>query len=181
MSAKPPCLFTIGHSSRDIDAFLALLTASRVQCVVDVRRLPGSRTFPQFDAEALTVALAGVDIAYWRLPALCGRRSAKEVRGLPVDTFWRNASFARYAAWARGAEFAAALDVLLQRAQGERCALMCAEAVWWRCHRRIIADHLLARGCAVWHIMGPGQVTEADLTQGACACDGNVVYASGND
>src|SRR5699024_1246830 len=141
MSASATCLYTIGHSSRDIDAFLALLTASRVQCVVDVRRLPGSRAFPHFDAEALTASLVGADIAYWRLSALCGRRSAKEVRGLPVDHFWRNASFARYAAWARSSSFAVALDALLQRAQGECCALMCSEAVWWRCHRRIITDH----------------------------------------
>lgn len=181
MSAASPCLFTIGHSSRDIDTFLALLTASRVQCVVDVRRLPGSRALPHFDAEALTASLAGIGITYWRLPALCGRRSAKEVRGLPVDAFWRNASFARYAAWARSAAFAVALDALLQRAQDERCVLMCAEAVWWRCHRRIIADHLLARGCAVWHILGPSQVVAATLTQGARICGENVIYASANE
>lgn len=171
-------IFTVGHSNRSIDDFLALLTASKIQCVVDVRRLPGSRAFPHFDADALAASLVAVDIAYWRLPALCGRRSAKEVRGLPVDDFWRNASFARYAAWTHSDAFAQALAALLARAQSERCVVMCAEAVWWRCHRRIIADCLLARGCEVWHIMGPGKVVAASLTKGARASAGGVIYAA---
>lgn len=169
-------IFTIGHSSRSIDAFLALLAESRLQCLVDVRRSPGSRAFPHFDAAALEASLAQAGIACWRLPALCGRRSAAEVRNLPVDGFWRNASFARYASWAQSEAFGRALDELLERAAGERCALMCAEAVWWRCHRRIIADHLLARGREVRHIMGPGKVVAATLTRGARTSHGTVVY-----
>lgn len=178
MSATPASLFTIGHSNRTLDDFLALLVASNVQCVVDVRRLPGSRALPHFDAEPLQAALAGIDIAYWREAALCGRRTAGEVRGLPTDNFWRNASFSRYAAWTRGTEFQTALDALLVRAQAECCAVMCAEAVWWRCHRRIITDCALARGCNVWHILGPGRVVAATLTAGARTRDGHVVYAA---
>lgn len=171
-------IFTIGHSTRPIEEFLTLLQDSRVQCVVDVRRLPGSRAFPQFDADALRDSLAQSNIAYWHLLSLCGRRSAGEVRGLPADDFWTNASFARYAAWARGEEFRQGLDELIERARTERCALMCSEAVWWRCHRRIIADHLLARGCDVFHIMGPGKVVAAELTRGASIVDGEVVYSA---
>lgn len=169
-------IFTLGHSNRDSEGFLALLAAARVQCLVDVRRLPGSRALPHFNADGLTASLQAAGMTYWRLPALCGRRSAREVRDLPLDGFWRNASFARYAAWARGEAFADALARLLERAQHERCALMCAEAVWWRCHRRIIADHLLARGCDVRHIMGPNKVMLATLTPGAQLRGGAVVY-----
>lgn len=169
-------VFTIGHSTRSIEAFLALLEESRVQCVVDVRRLPGSRAFPQFDADALEKSLAHHGVDYWHLESLCGRRSAGEVKGLPGGNFWRNASFARYAAWARGDEFMRGLEELIDRAGAESCALMCSEAVWWRCHRRIIADHLLARGVPVRHIMGPGKVVDAELTRGARIVDGAPVY-----
>ena len=176
MSNDAPTIFTIGHSTRPIEEFLALLEASDVQCVVDVRRLPGSRAFPQYDADTLIKSLKQVNIDHWRLPALCGRRSAGEVRDLPVDHFWTNASFARYASWAQGNAFTEALDALVERARSERCVVMCAEAVWWRCHRRIIADHLLARGCEVQHIMGPGKVVAASLTPGAQVCKGEVLY-----
>lgn len=178
MSSPSTCTFTIGHSSRTIDEFLALLADSKVACIVDVRRLPGSRKFPHFDQEELHASLTGVGIDYWRLSALCGRRNAGEVRGLPVDHFWRNASFSRYASWAHSEAFTQALDALQERAESERCALMCAEAVWWRCHRRIIADCLLARGCEVRHIMGAGKANPATLTKGARTLGGRVVYPS---
>lgn len=174
-------IFTIGHSNRTVDDFLALLHESDVQCVVDVRRLPGSDTFPHFNADALKASLAAVDIDYWRLPALCGRRSAGEVRNLPVEPFWRNASFARYAAWAHSNAFAQALRALRKHARTQRCVLMCSEAVWWRCHRRIIADHLLADGCDVSHIMDAGKVVSAKLTQGACIREGRVVYSTADE
>lgn len=164
---NPEPIFTIGHSTRPIGEFLALLEDSRIGCVVDVRRLPGSRAYPQYDADALADSLAREEIDYWHLDALCGRRSAGEIAGLPTDDFWRNASFARYAAWARGALFRQALEALLERARDTRCVVMCSEAVWWRCHRRIIADYLLAQGVPVLHIMGPGKLVSAELTRGA--------------
>ncbi len=169
-------VFTIGHSSRPLDAFLALLDESHIQCVVDVRRLPGSRSFPQYNGDALAASLTEHGIDYWHLKALYGRRSKGELHGAPPEDFWTNASFARYAAYARSATFAQGLDELLQRARRQRCVLMCSEAVWWRCHRRIITDHLLAHGATVCHIMGPGKIMTATLTRGARVRNAEVIY-----
>lgn len=173
--------FSIGHSNRPLPDFLALLAESRVEGIVDVRSLPGSRAFPQYDADALAGSLAQEGRSYVHMPALGGRRG----RSLPADdmrnALWRNASFRRYADYALSPAFALALDQLEARALQQRCALMCAEAVWWRCHRRIIADHLLARGHDVFHIMGPGKVIGASLTPGACVCDGEVTYPPAGD
>jgi uncharacterized protein (DUF488 family) len=169
-------IHTIGHSTRPLDEFLGLLAESRIDCVVDVRRLPGSRAYPQYNADALAASLAGAGIDYWHLLSLCGRRSTGELEGVPAEGFWSNASFARYAAYARGDAFAQGLGELRERAHRQRCALMCSEAVWWRCHRRIISDHLLAAGDAVLHIMGPGKVEPASLTRGARVEGGEVVY-----
>lgn len=176
MRAKLTLVFTIGHSSRPLHAFLDLLDESAIECVVDVRRLPGSRRFPHYDADALAASLAEKGIDYWHLEALCGRRSAGELDGAAPERFWTNASFARYAAYAHSAAFAHGLDALMDRARRQRCAVMCSEAVWWRCHRRIITDHLLARGCDVRHIMGAGKVVAATLTRGAQLHDGTVIY-----
>lgn len=168
--------FTIGHSSRSLDDFLALLHESAIGCVVDVRSLPGSRKFPWFNADALAASLKHAGIDYSHEAALGGRRK----RSLPDtdrrNAMWHNASFRRYADYALSAPFACALTHLEQRARHTRCVIMCAEAVWWRCHRRIITDHLLAHGHAVYHIMGPGQVTTATLTPGAHIADDKVLY-----
>lgn len=169
-------IFTIGHSTRPVGEFLGLLAASKIECVVDVRRLPGSRAFPQYDAAALRASLQDAGIDYWHLPALAGLRRASEVPTECESTFWTNASFRRYAAYAHTAAFAEGLRSLELRATTQRCAVMCAEAVWWRCHRRIIADYLLARGHRVLHIMGPGKVVPAELTPGADVLDGSPSY-----
>ena len=169
-------IFTIGHSSRPLSAFLSLLDESKIACVVDVRRLPGSRSFPQYNADPLAASLAESGIDYWHLDALCGRRNLRELQGTAPEAFWSNASFARYAAYARSDAFAHGLNELILRAQQQRCVAMCSEAVWWRCHRRIITDHLLALGVSVYHIMGPGKVVAATLTRGAKVSDGEVVY-----
>ena len=174
--ASNATVFTIGHSTRPLEEFLELLRASSIECVVDVRRLPGSRAFPQYNAAALASALHEHDIDYWHLEALCGRRSKRELHGVPPENFWTNTSFAIYAAYARSETFAQGLDELLQRARKQRCVLMCSEAVWWRCHRRIITDHLLARGNEVRHIMGLDNVVSATLTSGAQVRDGEVIY-----
>lgn len=158
-----------------------LLDESHVACVVDVRRLPGSRAFPQYDADALRESLAQAGIDYVHMTALGGRRG----RSLPADdmrnALWRNASFRHYADYALTPPFAGALQQLEARAEQQRCALMCAEAVWWRCHRRIIADHLLARGHTVCHIMAPGKVVPATLTPGARVENGSVTYPPTDD
>ena len=176
MAKQVQTIFSVGHSSRTLDDFLDLLTESNIECVVDVRRLPGSRAFPHFNADALAEALAKNDIDYWHLDALCGRRSARELAGAQPETFWTNASFARYAAYARSQAFAFGLRELVDRARQQRCAVMCSEAVWWRCHRRIIADHLIALGVSVSHIMAPGKVDVATQTRGAVIRDGEVIY-----
>ena len=179
---RAPCgnaplpIFTIGHSTRPLEEFLGLLAESNIGCVVDVRRLPGSRAYPQYDAEALRASLHDAGIDYWHLTALAGLRRASEVPAASESAFWTNASFRRYAAYASTAAFAEGLRSLEMRAATQRCALMCAEAVWWRCHRRIIADYLLARGHAVMHIMGPGKVVAAELTAGAQVVDGTPCY-----
>lgn len=176
MEHAPPPVFTIGHSSRPLEAFLDLLDESGIQCVVDVRRLPGSRNFPQYDADALALRLAQHRIDYWYLTALGGRRGPRELDGHLPEKFWSNPSFGRYAAYAHTDAFAEGLRALMSRGREQRCAVMCSEAVWWRCHRRIISDHLLAREVPVRHIMAPGKVDAASLTPGARIESGEVVY-----
>jgi uncharacterized protein (DUF488 family) len=151
--------FTIGHSTRTIDAFVALLRANGVQRLVDVRTVPRSRMKPQYNKEALPEALAAHGIAYQHLPALGGLRPRRKDVAPEVNGFWENRSFHNYADYAMTPEFHAGLDALLQRGQAERCAVMCAETLWWQCHRRIITDYLLAQGEAVFHIV-QGEVPE---------------------
>jgi hypothetical protein len=145
--------------------------------VVDVRRLPGSTRYPQYDAEALIATLPQVGIEYLHLTALGGRRGRSLAPGEhSPNGFWENASFRRYADYAMGAAFHQGFDELLALSSTRCCTLMCAEAVWWRCHRRIITDYLLAAGRTVCHIMGPGRTDPARLTPTAQAHDGVLVY-----
>ena len=176
MASNWPAVFTVGHSNRPLEEFIALLDEAGIECVADVRRLPGSRSFPQYNADALALSLSERGIDYWYVPPLCGRRSKRELEGVPEESFWTNASFARYAAYAHSDAFIAGLHALLERAREQRCALMCSEAVWWRCHRRIITDHLLARGAPVFHIMGHAKVDAATLTRGARIEGDQVIY-----
>jgi uncharacterized protein (DUF488 family) len=146
--------------------------------LVDVRSVPRSRTNPQFNADALPGPLAAAGIGYAHLAALGGLRHHPKGAPPSPNTLWRNSAFRNYADYAMTEPFRAGLDQLCALAQSERCAIMCAEAVWWRCHRRIIADYLLARGLAVAHIMGLGKRDPADLTPGARPLpDGTILYA----
>ncbi len=170
-------VFTIGHSTRTLAEFVALLREAGVTLLVDVRSIPRSRTTPQFNQETLPGALAAEGIGYRHLSALGGRRH--HLKGAPpsVNGFWRVAAFRNYADYAETAEFRAGLAALGALALDDRCAIMCAEAVWWRCHRRIIADYLLAGGARVEHIMGPGKIVPATLTPGArIMADGTLRY-----
>jgi uncharacterized protein (DUF488 family) len=168
--------FTIGHSDRSLDDFVALLQAAGVGLVADVRTVPRSRANPQFGRDRLPESLAAFGVGYAHLAALGGLRG-KSATPPGVNGFWTNQSFHNYADYALTAPFAAGIDELTARGR-ERCAaIMCAEAVWWRCHRRIVADHLLARGETVFHIIGPGPPEVARLTRGAVIRpDGAVVY-----
>jgi uncharacterized protein (DUF488 family) len=149
-----PTLWTIGHSTRSWEEFLELLAGSGIGAVADVRRFPGSRRHPWFASEAMAAQLPAAGFDYHWLPQLGGRRRAKA--GSPNGA-WRNAAFQGYADHLRSEEFAQGLELALRSARGRRTALMCAEAVWWRCHRRLISDLLVHRGHEVVHILGPGQ------------------------
>jgi uncharacterized protein (DUF488 family) len=167
--------FTVGHSNRTADDFVDLLRAARISMVVDVRRLPGSRAYPQFDSENLAQSLSEAQIKYELIVPLGGRR--KKVDDVPVETndAWRNRSFHNYADYALTPDFKAGFDRLLALGQEFRCAIMCSEAVWWRCHRRIIADHLLANGEEVFHLMGSDRIESAVPTNGAAFLDDGLV------
>ena len=159
--------FTIGHSTRPIGEFIELLVAAQIGCVVDVRTIPRSRTNPQYNRETLPESLSEFQIAYEHVVELGGRRPRQPEVASSVNSFWENQSFHNYADYALSDGFHAGLARLRELGKVRRCAVMCAEAVWWRCHRRIIADYLLAAGEEVFHILGPGKVVPASLTPAA--------------
>lgn len=168
---------TIGHSSRDLDTFLGMLRAAQVDLLIDVRAFPRSRANPVFNIERLPDALAPYQIGYQHWPELGGRRHVQSGIDAGTNALWRVQSFHNYADYALSDIFTAALGRLEQLGQAQRLALMCSEAVWWRCHRRIITDYLLLRGHAVDHLMGPGQVDAARPTSGAKKTPlGTIVY-----
>ena len=166
-------IWTIGHSTRTADEFLRVLEAHGIEAIVDVRRLPGSRRLPQFDSSALAASLAARGIGYAWIPALGGRR-----RSTPEspNTAWRNPSFRAYAHHAAGEEFAGGLFELLMIANGLRSAVMCAEILWWRCHRRIIADVLTSLGVRVEHIRDERRAERHRLTPPARVVGGVLTY-----
>ena len=175
MTELPP-IFTIGHSTRSIPEFVDVLRSGPANLVVDVRTVPKSRRNPQYGEDVLEGELAPYQVGYTRIANLGGLRSKSHDVPPQVNGFWENQSFHNYADYALSDEFAAALDKLLAISSDRRCAIMCAEAVWWRCHRRIISDYLLARGRTVCHLMGGGRVDPARLTPGAKPEDGKVFY-----
>ena len=163
----PLPIFTIGHSTRTIEEFVSLLRAGGVEAVADIRTVPRSRTNPQFNPEALAPALAEYQIGHIRIAELGGLRKKSMTVDSETNGFWSNKSFHNYADYALSREFRAGLAQLQALAADRRCAMMCAEAVWWRCHRRIVADYLLAEGCEVFHLMGEGRVEPARMTPAA--------------
>ena len=169
--------YTIGHSNRMLDEFVEMLDAVDIALLADIRKMTRSRTNPQFNEATLPDALAAVDIAYEHIAELGGLRGKS--RGVPdeVNDFWTNRSFHRYADYALSPEFRTGLDQLIAQGHAQRCAIMCSEALWWRCHRRIVSDYLIARGETVLHIMGKHRVEPARLTAGAVIrADGSIVY-----
>ncbi len=168
---------TAGHSTRPAAELVAMLAAAGVELLVDVRRFPGSRRHPQFAREALAAALAAAGIAYAYEPALGGRRAP---RPDSPHTAWRNAGFRGYADHMETAEFRDALADLERRAAERPAAILCAEAVPWRCHRRLIADALTARGWEVVHLLAPGRSEPHALHPDARVLpDGRLLYAGG--
>jgi uncharacterized protein (DUF488 family) len=163
-------IWTVGHSTLPIEAFLDILGHYGIEAIADVRRFPGSRRHPQFGEAALRESLASRGIGYRWLPALGGRRKA---RADSPNTGWRNASFRGYADHIGTPEFAAGLAELLKLAEERRTAMMCAEVLWWRCHRALISDVLRIRGVEVVHIQDREhaaphrQAAPAGIAQGA--------------
>jgi uncharacterized protein (DUF488 family) len=167
-------IWTIGHSTRDLGSFLALLEQERIELVADVRRFPASRRHPHFGQAALSSALAERGIAYHHWPELGGRRN-KRAEGSP-NSAWRVEAFNAYADYMGSEEFAVALAGLQEEAHEQRSAIMCAEAVPWRCHRRLIADALVVRGWRVLDILAPGKVDEHHLTDFAHVDGDRITY-----
>lgn len=154
-------LFTVGHSTRTWTEFIALLNAWKIEEVVDVRTLPRSRAFPWFTKQRMARWLPKAAIEYLHIPALGGlRRPRKD----SVNTAWQNARFRAYADYMQTVEFEVGLRKLNARRKKRRVCVMCSEAVWWRCHRRMIADAEVARGIPVKHIMNPATVMQHELT-----------------
>lgn len=166
-------VFTIGHSTRTIDELITLLEIHGVRQVADVRTVPRSRRHPQFAREALEVSLPARGIVYRHVPALGGLRRP---RPDSLNTAWQNPSFRGYADYMGTPAFARGLDELLAFAREAPTAIMCAEAVWWRCHRRMIADALVAAGVEVRHIVSAAPASPHELTPFASVHDGRVTY-----
>jgi uncharacterized protein (DUF488 family) len=159
--------FTIGHSNHPVTEFVSLLKLQQVGLVVDVRTIPRSRSNPQFNQDTLPQTLALDQIGYQRIAALGGLRGKQQQVAQDVNAFWRNQSFHNYADYSQTEDFHAGLAQLRALGQQQRCAIMCAEALWWRCHRRIIADYLIAAGETVFHIIGDGRIEPARMTAAA--------------
>jgi uncharacterized protein (DUF488 family) len=172
-------IWTIGHSTRTIDVFILLLKEHGIRLLADVRLLPGSKRYPQFNKEALEDSLGKVKIRYEHFPELGGRRQAKPES---KNTAWRNASFRGYADYMETEEFRKGVKRLLElAADAGPTAIMCAEAVWWRCHRSLISDHLKARGVEVMHILDANETDAHPFTSAARIVDGALSYAGDED
>jgi len=170
-------VYTIGHSTRTIPEFASLLSAAEIGVVADVRSFPHSRTNPQFNIEVLPDSLAQFSVGYQHIPELGGRRHRPREAPPSPNIFWRNESFRNYADYAMTDAFRIGLAVLNELADRRRCAIMCSEALWWRCHRRIISDYLIAQGAQVFHIIGQREIEPATLTPSARTLpDGALVY-----
>jgi len=169
-------IWTIGHSTRKIDVFLSLLDENGIKAVADVRMFPGSKRYPQFGREALAKSLGTAGIRYEHFPELGGRRKAKPDS---QNTAWRNEMFRGYADYMETEDFRKGIARLIDLAdQQGSTAIMCAEAVWWRCHRSLISDYLKARGVEVVHILDTKKIEPHPFTSAAQIVDGQLSYAA---
>jgi uncharacterized protein (DUF488 family) len=166
-------VWTVGHSTRSGEEFIQILRAQGVEVLVDVRTFPGSRRYPQFNREALSETLKESGIEYRHEPRLGGRRKA---RPDSRNSAWRNEQFRGYADHLETEEFKNGVRELLELASSKRVAIMCAEAVWWRCHRSLISDYLKAEGHEVVHILDEKKTEEHPYTSAARIVDGELSY-----
>jgi uncharacterized protein (DUF488 family) len=168
-------IWTIGHSTRTIDEFISFLEENEIKLLADVRAWPSSKRYPQFNKDALEESLDARGIRYEHFPQLGGKRKSKPDSR---NTAWRNASFRGYADYMETEEFQKGIQRLLNiAAETGPTAIMCAEAVWWRCHRSLIADHLKAQGVEVMHILGGSKVEPHPYTSAARIVNGKLSYA----
>jgi uncharacterized protein (DUF488 family) len=169
-------IWTIGHSTRELADFISLLEAHGIRLLADVRLLPGSKRYPHFNRDALADSLGKAGIAYEHFPELGGRRKA---RPDSRNTAWRNEAFRGYADYMETEEFEKGMERLLGTAEEKGpAAIMCAEAVWWHCHRGLIADLLKTRGVEVTHIINAGKAGPHPFTRAARLVDGKLTYAA---
>jgi uncharacterized protein (DUF488 family) len=167
-------IWTIGHSTRAIDDFISLLEENEIKLLVDVRAWPGSKRYPQFNKDTLAESLNARGIRYEHFPELGGKRKSKPDSR---NTAWRNASFRGYADYMETEQFQKGIERLLEvAAEAGPIAIMCAEAVWWRCHRSLVADYLKARGVEVLHILGANKVGPHPYTSAARIVNGELSY-----
>jgi len=166
-------VWTIGHSTRPIEEFIEALRSFEIKVLVDVRSFPGSRRYPQFKREQLKVALADAGIEYLHFPELGGRRNA---RPDSLNMAWRNKMFRGYADYMETVEFRRGIARLLKVAEAGRTSIMCAEAVWWRCHRSLVSDYLKAKEIEVMHIMAAGKSEVHPFTSAARIVNGELSY-----
>jgi uncharacterized protein (DUF488 family) len=159
--------YTIGHGTRPLGEFVELLRSVDVTLVADVRTMPRSRTNPQYNRDVLPPELASFGVGYEHMAALGGLRGRDRAVAADVNAFWQNESFHNYADYAMSDRFRAGLDHLREVGRARRCAITCAETLWWRCHRRIITDYLLTAGEIVFHILGHGHVEPATRNEAA--------------
>jgi len=169
--------YSIGHSNLSLETFCAMLKETGIELLVDVRAFPKSRSNPAFNMESVPFHLSRIGIDYQHMRSLGGRRSKQTNIEEHLNAGWRVRAFHNYADYALGEEFASAFGQLVQSGRDRRVAIMCSEALWWRCHRRIIVDYLLANGLTVDHIMPAGHVVSATMTPGASITSfGKVLY-----
>lgn len=172
-------IWTIGHSNRTLEQFLELLAGQRIELLADVRRFPGSRRLPHFNQENLSQSLARAGIEYIHFPELGGRR--RPVLADSPNSAWRNASFRGYADFMMTQEFRDGIERLLKDARQKRTAIMCAEALWWQCHRSMISDYLKAAGHEVIHILSGNKTEVHPFTSAARIVDGKLSYSAENE
>jgi uncharacterized protein (DUF488 family) len=173
-SAMPPSVLTIGHSNQPLDRFLVLLAQHRIEALVDIRRFPGSRKQPHFNRDHLAAALPKSGVEYHWLEALGGRRHQQ--RDESPNLGLENKGFRNYADYMLTDEFREGVEQLLEVARQKRTAILCAEGLFWQCHRRLVSDFLVANGVTVQHITPSGELRPHRLTEGAMIENGRVTY-----
>jgi uncharacterized protein (DUF488 family) len=175
---RPLDIWSIGHSSHPLAVFLDLLRGRSIERIADVRRYAGSRAHPHFNPVPLSAALSSAGMDYCPFPELGGRRTPNPAS---TNTVWRHPAFRGYADYMETPDFRAGLERLLHVAGERKTAILCAEALWWRCHRSLIADTLKAQGCQVLHLMSDGKVVEHPYTSAARITNGELRYGAGPD